>query len=465
MKSEGRAVFQKVGELLEKGGPALTEAEYLANEMLTQHPDDPGAQGLYASVLAVKGQYGAARILLQRAIKGRADIHEFHNNLGYCDRFLGLVDESREAYRKAIDLHPVAMHYANLAAMYVARGEAREGLEIINAALDMDPTDAAALNNKSVLLLERGKWEEGFGLYDSRLAANNKQEKHYHPNGTPMWDGTKGQVVVVHGEQGIGDEIMFASCLADIAKDCTLIFDCHDRLLSLFRASFPDMLIYGTKRENPQDLTWPGLYSIDAKLPIGSLPRFYRRRTRDFPRKGFLKAPDALKALYGERLKALGPRPKIGISWMGGKNDTHRRERCIPLKDLQGLFAMDADFISLQYDADAHHDVSAIGAPNVYHWPDVLTNPEYAHTAGLVANLDLVISVPQSVVHLAGALNVPTWQLTPRNAMWQMGSYPHDLPWYGSVKSYWQDDSKTWEPVIHRIEEALCSLLQTPIKT
>jgi hypothetical protein len=75
----------------------------------------------------------------------------------------------------------------------------------------------------------------------------------------------------------------------------------------------------------------------------------------------------------------------------------------------------------------------------------------------------LIISVPQSVVHLAGALGVPTWQLTPKKAMWQMGAYGHDMPWYRCVKNYWQDDTHTWEPVIQQIKEELCSLYQMSI--
>jgi ADP-heptose:LPS heptosyltransferase len=205
------------------------------------------------------------------------------------------------------------------------------------------------------------------------------------------------------------------------------------------------------------DLKWPEKYPFVAKTPIGSLAKYYRTSDKDFSEKPYIKVNDEVKTRIGERVKALGNKMKIGISWQGGAVNTNRKERTIPLHLWTDLLGFDADFISLQYDKDAEHEVLQSGL-NIHHWPDILTNTDYEETAGLVANLDLVISVPQSVVHLAGAMGIPTWQLCPYNHMWQMGVYGEDMPWYQSVKNIWQDSTCRWESVLETTKERLCGL-------
>jgi tetratricopeptide (TPR) repeat protein len=467
-----KELFEKANALANSGDYSKLDEALRASAALLQHlPDDASTLALTGKIMALKQYYGIARQLTYRAIELLKDDEkfnfnraEYYNNIGFCCRYLNLSEEGRECYRKALELThgKEADIYGNLAAMYVARGDAIDGLQYADKALEAAPDDLSAQNNKSIMLLELGRWEEGFGLYDARMCLKEEgQQWRNYPGDVPLWDGTKGKRVVVYGEQGIGDEVMFASMLPDIMKDCEVVFDCHDRLYDLFKASFPDLKIYGTKRKDPKDLEWWGKHKIDAKIPIGSLAKFYRKKDGDFPKTPYLTSHDEE---ITQRVKSLGNRPKIGFSWMGGRIDTHCWQRHIPLWLWEDIFSLDADFISLQYDKEAEEVLKehcGKTGHNLHHWADIVCDPDYNKTAALVSNLDMVISVPQSVVHLSGALGVPTMQLTPKHAMWQMGVYGKDMPWYGCVKSYWQETPDDWQPVLDKAALDLITLIGT----
>lgn len=472
-----KELFEKANLLANTEDPQkLMEAERMVASLLQHLPDNSSALALLGKIMAVRQYYGVARHLNYRAIETLPDDEKFnsnraewYNNIGYCCRYLNLYEEGRECYRKALDLidHKDKDIYGNLAAMYVARGEAAEGIQYANKAIEAWPDDLSARNNKSVMLLELGQWEEGFSLYDARMCLKEeKGQKPWrdYPGNIPLWDGTPGVNLVVYGEQGLGDELMFASVLPDVMKDCQVIFDCHDRLHDIYKASFHSLTVYGTKRKEPDTLEWWGKHRIDAKIPIGSLPKFYRKKDGDFPKKPYLKANKKAAAKMGERVAALGSRPKIGFSWMGGSVGTHCWQRHIPLWLWDEIFKLDADFISLQYDKEAGTAIDQYCEKSgqvLHHWQDVVCGQNYHDTAALLANLDIVISVPQSVVHLAGAMGIPTMQLTPMHAMWQMGVYGQNMPWYGSVRSYWQTEPDQWEPVLDAARGDLIDLLST----
>ncbi len=117
------------------------------------------------------------------------------------------------------------------------------------------------------------------------------------------------------------------------------------------------------------------------------------------------------------------------------------------------LFGLDCDFISLQYHNNARAEVDifheSLGYEVITHWQDVVD--DYDLTAGLLTQLDYVVSVPQSVVHLAGSLGVATLQLCPKSALWQMGVYKQNAPWYKCVKNIWQEVDGKWADVIDKL--------------
>jgi ADP-heptose:LPS heptosyltransferase len=195
-------------------------------------------------------------------------------------------------------------------------------------------------------------------------------------------------------------------------------------------------------------------------LAIGSLCKFYRNELDEFPKTPYLKANAEISQKYKDKLNSLSNRKKIGISWRGGTTDTGELFRRIELEKWVDLFKEDFDFISLQYKDDAEKDLQEFNDKypefKIHHWRDVID--DYDETAGLIDNLDLIISVPQSIVHLAGAMGVKTLQLTPYRHMWQMGKFGEDMPWYDSVKNIWQKEHGKWDDVMKEAKEHLCSL-------
>lgn len=440
------------GMKIVKTGGDIAKAEHIFNTILNEDVDAESVIYALGCCAIIRQNYGLAISLFRYAVSQNDEFSEAWNNLGCCYRQLCMIEKAREAFEIAKAIKPDPEYLGNLGGSYIGAGNPQRALSYLDKCLKKIPDHASSLNNKSLAYLELGDWQRGFALYDYRVATGNHKERHYHVNGTPEWDGTPGKTVVVYGEQGIGDEIMFASILPDIIKQCSVIFDCHPRLADLFRIAFPDTPIYGTRKTG--DMEWPKMYKIDAKISIGSLAKFYRFTDKDFPKEQYMQADKALFNIMQKKLSRYGNKPKIGISWKGGTKKTNKVYRTIPLGHWKYILSMDFTFISLQYQPDAEYDIEKFAKenpamPTIHHFRDILD--DYDKTAALVANLDLVISVPQSVVHLAGAMGVTCWQLTPKRAMWQMGPYGKDMPWYDCVKSYWQVKDGDWKQVLFNV--------------
>jgi ADP-heptose:LPS heptosyltransferase len=195
---------------------------------------------------------------------------------------------------------------------------------------------------------------------------------------------------------------------------------------------------------------------------IGSVPRFLRTAGSDFPaHTGYLRTRPARVAYWKERLAALPGRSKVGISWRGGAPSTRRSLRSIPLDEWRGVLRLrGVDFVSLQYTecGDEIADLARTADVRVHHWTEALA--DYEETAALVSALDLVISVQTAVVHLAGALGVPTWALVPETPEWRYGERGDTMPWYPSVKLVRKQRGEDWSGVLARVEERLAPALE-----
>lgn len=458
-----------------KSGVNLDESDRALNEVFNNYPDDINTLFQLASLNGRKNNHATSRALFKYLITLVPDIVEAMNNIGFECKKLGLREEAVEAFLKAIDQgkrsgtkkEDMAYYYGNLGSMYVGNGTPLKALEYLEKALKENPEDANALWNKSLACLELGDYENGFKWYDYGDRMERTRDRNYGISNLPYWDGTKGKTVVVYGEQGIGDELMFATVLPDIMADCNVILDMHPRLADMFRYIYPHIPVFGTRKvSNQQGFPWAIFYPIEAKISIASLGKFYRKKPEDFPGTPYLEIKPSLTEKYRKELAALSPKKKVGISWKGGTVETCSQNRKIKLKQLLPLLDLDqhVDFISLQYHKDSGHYLQKLKEETgkvIHHWQDVMD--DYDETAGLVANLDYIISVPQSVVHLAGAMGKETLQLCPKKGLWQMGPYGQNMPWYSCVENLWQDETEQWEPVILKAKEKLCSLLQIPI--
>lgn len=199
------------------------------------------------------------------------------------------------------------------------------------------------------------------------------------------------------GEQGIGDQLMFASMIPDLARaTAALRCVCDARLVRLFANSFDKVGFDGpTTAQIRRD-------EIDAILAMGSLGGLFRGRAADFPGSPYLRPSAAIREAWGRRLGPASGRLRVGLSWRGGLPSTRRNERSLALNQLQPLFALPGcEFVSLQYGEVAAEVADAAAPIRVFPPADI---DDFEDLAGLVANLDVVVSVQTALVHLAGAV-------------------------------------------------------------
>jgi len=427
----------------------------------------PGAraQAALGAACLKMGQVTEAVGWLRKALRSNPDHAPAHSNLGYAlFKQLEEYEEGAWHIQRAVELAPgdIAAQ-CNLMMVLQHQNRAAEALAVADRVLHASPDLTEARVNRALIRLKHGELAQGWDDYEARRALPGEDRGADMP--WPDWDGTslEGRAIFLYGEQGLGDEIMFASCIPDVlARARRCVVECRPKLESLFRRSFPRARVIPTEawRHDRELLSQPP----DVKIPMGSLPRFLRRRPADFPRHtGYLRADAARIAAWDRRLRALPGRRKVGISWRGGLSTTRRSVRSIPLADWRALLAIPGvDFVSLQY-ADPSGEIEAFaGEPNVtvHHWPEAIE--DYDDTAALVSALDLVVSVQTAVVHLAGALGKPVWALIPHVPEWRYGATGETMPWYPSARLLRQQRPGAWEPVLRRARDELWTWSAAP---
>lgn len=481
---------------LERTGKDRKQAERIYLELMNHDFDNPVLQASLGMNYAAAEKSGLAHLLLQSALANLDKIQDGFRSLGIIPKANHPVDlENFTKIKRAELLNAIGTCYKhenktekarlyfeeaqkdvplnadiqnNLGTLYINEGKPAQAQHHLNLALSKDPNHAQAHWNKSLTMLELGDYEQGWAEYDWGLRAQVRVDRNYSKSSLPFWNGEKNARIIVYGEQGIGDEIMFASQLPElIARADLVVFECHRKLHKLFANSFPDIDIYPTRED--EQISWPlkadgsDRYGFTHKIAIGSLGKFFRRNINDFPGTAFLVPTPQSELTWAERLAALPPGPRIGISWIGGHKKTRVEVRSVELERLLSIVGQNAQFISLQY-TPQEDEVSAFEFSHgikIHQFPEATYSPVYDDTAGLVANLDLVITVCTSLVHLAGSMGVPTWVMCPSRPAWRYRLDLDGMPWYDSVVLYRQaPDSVEWQPVIDEVAASLAGLLE-----
>lgn len=356
-------------------------------------------------------------------------------------------DRSKALLARVLAAHPgwpPAM--VNLAWMHFETGDHGAGTALIDQVLAASPGDDEARLVKSYANLKSGRFAEGWRDYHARLTRPSARERPYR---FPRWDGraAPGARLLVYAEQGLGDQIMFASCIAEArALVGSLTIECHPKLVALFARSFPDCEVRPSIPFG-QPADWLAqVPAFDLQAPMGDLPVYFRPGWESFPaHHGYLRADPDRVASWRVRLGELGAGRKLGLSWAGGAPGTRRHLRSLPPEALLPLLRADALFVSLQY-GDCASDLAAIRALSgvaLPHWPETIE--DYDDTAALVCALDGVVSVCTAIVHLCGALGRPVWVLTPSVPEWRYLHEGERLPWYPSARMVRQVAPGDWE--------------------
>jgi len=333
-------------------------------------------------------------------------------------------------------------------------GRLDEALASYDEALALAPDHRLARFHRSLARLMKGEFAEAWDDYELRLVSSDRQSP---PCGLPVWNGEPTRdALLVCGEQGIGDEIMFASCLPDLLRSCpSVVLACTEKLQGIFRRSFPQVRVIALNAV--AKIVADTTVVPKQWVAIGSLPGRFRRTLTDFPRhEGYLQADPRLVSEYRDRLGALGPEIKVGLCWRGGTEGTRRMLRSIDLATLKPLLDLPGTrIVNLQHDSRNGDSelVPFVASGAIVHWQDALD--DYERTAALVASLDIVVSVCTAAIHLSGALGRPTVVMAPFSPEWRYGISGAAMPWYPAVHIERQRAAYEWGDVIQAVHARL----------
>lgn len=446
----------EMGKLhLERGNTQAAIEVFM--QALTENFTDTDSMAHVASCFLQISQFGIAANLLARCAEQKPSA-QILNNLATCYRRTNQIEAAEEIFRMALNAADTdrlrGEITTNLAGCYGNNGTPEKAIELYKAAERFLPDELTIKFNHGLVELENGNWADGFALYDLGLYSGNRQNrvykgiKQFKPTGDAAEDlaQLRGKTVIVWGDQGIGDEIMFASCIPDLMSDAKrVIFDCHPRLVRLFETSL-GIECHGTRKTQLGE--WHFDSDADVSICISTLAMLYRHDGA-FPGNAYLKA----KAAHTP-----GRLPKVGIAWTGGTPENRSDLRSLSLDQLQPLLSVPGiDWYSLEYRDAVIKDICKLEEKtgiHIKHFPESVQAEDYGRTAEFVAGLDLVISACTSVIHLAGALGKPCWVMTPSKPAWRYGCHGNRMPWYSSNILYRQIDGD-WAGVVTRLRNDL----------
>ena len=424
----------------------------------------PGNAEIYNNlgvILWKQGKLDESIQAYQNAIEIQPNYAETYNNLGNAIQEQGKLDESIQAYQNAIEIQPnYAEPHNNLGNALREQGKLDESIQAYQNAIEIQPNYAEPHNNLGQTLLLKGDLHQGWKEYEWRWKCKDfSSEIRYFPQ--VLWDGSdlNGKSILVWTEQGVGDQIMFASMLDDLLQmETNIITDCDIRLIPLFKRAFPKIQIF--PRDNPpaQQLLDT---NIDYQIPIGSLGRWLRPNQNDFKRKNqsYLQAcPEKTSKLKTKYKKLAGNKPLIGISWKS-RNQNFGEAKSTSLKLWTSILSrQDYFFINLQYGNVKHEVEEHISNKNdisIYLDNDIDSLENLDDFAAQIAALDLVISTSNATVHMAGALGKKVWNLLRYMPSWRWMLNKRDTLWYPSMKLFRQNRIGNWLSTFAEVELAL----------
>ena len=423
----------------------FSEAEAASRQAVALNPNLPEGHYNLGNTLLEQGKAEEAAAAYGRALALQPNYAEAHNNLGVVLTELGRLDEAEAACRRAIQLKasfPAA--HNNLGNVFTEMRRLDEAGTEYRRSLELDPDYAQAGFGLALLHLSRGDFERGWPLYESRWEAWQVSRRQFSQ---PVWDGRPlhGQRVLVDSEQGYGDAIQFiryASLIA--ARGGEVVVQCPRVLVELFRSGKGVGEVVAVRDPLP---------AFDWHLPMASQPLVFQTNRETIPRETpYLFADSERREIWRTRLDR--SRPRVGLAWAGSARYRRDRVRSIPFPMLLPLLQMEGvDFYSLQVTEGAGPVPTLPGAraiiDHTHHFAD------FADTAALISELDLVISADTAVAHLAGALGRPVWTLTSFAPDWRWGLDGEETPWYPTMRLFRQPALGDWPSVLDRVAAEL----------
>ena len=451
----------------------LPVAEKLFNKYLVAHPGHPEGVNNLACVLRDQMRYGEAIELLRPSINADPDQALLWNTLGTVCTEQGEMEQATLFYDEALRIDP-AMTKAryNRANARLALGDPTGALTDVDEALsEPSPPDETAMMRmaRATMLIAAGDLERGWPAYEARLDPHYVDATTFMTN-RPRWtpaDDLTGRRLLLIGEQGLGDEVMFSKLVPDVLAALgptgALTWAVEPRLVALCQRSFPTARVepHATFRIGHQTVRavmalgeWE---DVDLWAPLGSLLARFRPAPDAFPAAPAFLRPDPERvAHWGREMAALGPKPKVGGLWKSLKMDSARARYFSPFEQWRPVLTTpDVTFVNLQYGDCAAELAQAQAKLGVtIHTPGGIDlKDDLDDVAALTCALNLVIGPANATTNLAGACGAPVWLISTPGAWPRLGVAHY--PWYPSARVFAPPAYNCWAPVMKEIGAAL----------
>ncbi|MEG3857645.1 tetratricopeptide repeat protein [Microcoleus sp. herbarium12] len=400
-----------------------------------------------ANALRTKGQKADAAARYEQVIAASPTHAGAHSYLGYYKQENGQIAAAIWHYQQALKTNPhLGETNLYLGSALEEQGKFADAIDCYTKAIQLCPESPEAHLRLALALLLTGNFEQGFREYESRWKTQELEPRFF---AQPLWDGSdlQGKTILLHPEQGLGDTIQFVRYASLVKqKGGTVVVACHVLLKPLFEG------IAGVDRVvvRPTECV-----DFDVQAPLLSLPRILATTLENIPANiPYLAAPpDAKVTLESNKLK-------VGIVWAGGPLHRKNRDRsCKFTEFVNFLDVAGVSVYSLQKDLSAGDRALLNQQPQIRDLSEHCIN--FADTAAIVSQLDLVICVDTSIAHLAGALGKPVWILLSFVPDWRWMLEREDSPWYPAARLFRQQKPGDWVGVGDRIKAALEQLIST----
>ena len=433
----------------------LEEAEQHLRDALEIRNDYAEARNNLALVYFDQNRFEEAEAEINLALALAPNAARAVNNLGLIQQYTNRMTQAAESFLKALELDPTYLEaQTNLATVYSGIGRLDEAIKIFDSVLARNPKSLVARWNRCNALLLGGDYGRGWDEYELRWEIDDEVQRIF---AQPHWGGEElnGQTITVYGEQGPGDVVMFAHCMGDLigqAEHVSLQVD--DRLVALLSRSFPNCTVVSEKAAHGG---WTPA-ETDVVVPFGSLPRRFRRNEEAFENipERYLATDARVVDDWRSRYAALGDGPTVGISWRGGANALERSRRVMNLADWSELIDNPRlTIVNLQH-GDCAEELVAFKSEHgitVHSWDDTGMNLD--DFAAQIDALDLVLSVANTTVHFAGALEKQVWVAAPAQPSWRWQIDRADSPWYRSARIFRQGQDQSWRHVLDGMSDEL----------
>jgi Flp pilus assembly protein TadD len=461
----------------------IDKAEEIYKKIINADPSNIVSLNNLGSILNTKENFEKGLNLINRALEIKPNYEDALNNKGNCLKGLSRFDDAIECYKKALIFKPDFVGALNnLANSYRVVGRTEKAIKIFNKVIELEPNYYEALYNQgicffslnlfdeakdnyekaikikpdfveayynlSLLQMLQGNYKEGIKNYEWRKKRKDKKYTQY--NDDIEWIGDKdlkNKIIYISKEQGLGDYIQYCRYLPMVKNlGATILLDTPKILRPLIDTMNIDCVYFDDIKQ----------IKFDYHCSIVSLALAFKTTLETIPSKEpYFFTPKNINYNWKKKLNGFD-RLNIGLKWTGNSSYIDDKYRSTTLNELKPLFNLPYDFHSLEIEYSKDDETLLQNTANLKcHKKDIIG---LENTAGLIENLDLVISVNTSVAHLTGALGKKLWVLLPSVPEYRWLLNRQDSPWYPKTKIYRQSTEGDWKNIIDRVKQDLILL-------